>query len=209
MNQEKFCESKNISEIPKSIELNELISILSDAKIPLESWGKGKAKTIDHLMSEIENGEAKLIINELGKIERHINVATVIVTHTDKDGVIYSLREEKQIFKDGRVRERNFPTSVSEKFKENESPEEAGRRALSEELDIHQIEEFTQLAPCSNVEESQSYPGLSTYHNKYPFTAKIGVEEFSQNGYIEEQSDKTNYFVWDIVDGYNPPNLKR
>ena len=108
---------------------------LEAAGINLSKWGKGEAKTFDHLLKEIRDGEMKLI-EEGGKLLRGVTVAIADIYYTDSDGNSFHLVEDRQEFKDGRMRRRNLPVSLSEKLKSSEDPDSSVIRGIEEELGI-------------------------------------------------------------------------
>lgn len=175
-----------------------LLSILIPARLPLEKWCIGKAKTVDHLLEEINGGETELIV--VGdKLLRTVRVVALTVTYHDDQNKLV-LVEEKQVFRNGRERIRNLESSLGEKMTVGELPEQAARRALAEELQITGDEnEFTFDFMGENFkgpEESPSYPGLNTRYQFFAFSVDLPPRMFKPEGYIEEQDDKTTYFVW-------------
>lgn len=157
--------------------------------LPVEKYGQGKAKTIEHLLKEVESGEAQ-IIWENSKPIREIRIAAIEIVSEDGE----CLFEEKQVFSDGRVRERGI-WGISEKLKLGEDPREGAIRAMREELgiEIH----FIQSDSADEKEsESPSYPGLMTRYVINHFTTKINGENYKPEGYLERQNDKTTYFIW-------------
>lgn len=183
--------------------LDSLISILIENNIPIDSWVSDSTKTVEHLFNEIEENETRLIVNEKGELERHIEVAIVEVLHIAKTAIVYGLREEKQVFNDGRVRERKLSTTIGENIKSYESPDDASHRALTEELGITSdgIDESMSFRTKTETQISDSYPGLTTYITTHPYMFMINEKFFNRDGYIEKQDDKTTYFSWDIVNG--------
>ncbi len=79
----KKSANKNRIQIPDMTE-EELILILSKYAVPYTSWGTGNAKTLAHLLKEINIGEAKL-------------------EETQDGSKTLKLFEEKQVYKNGRV----------------------------------------------------------------------------------------------------------
>ena len=158
--------------------------------LPIAQYGKGQAKTVEHLLKEIESGEAQ-IVWEGGKPVRVVNLVCVEVVSEDGE---QQLVEEKQVFSDGRVRERGI-WGVSEKLKPNEDPYEGAIRAMKEELGVENCSiQFDSTEREEN--ESPSYPGLTTRYLKTNYTAKVWHEDYRPEGYVEKQKDKTTYFVW-------------
>ena len=172
---------------------------LENAKIDVSQWGIGGAKTIKHLLKEIENGETILVTDEVGELLRKVVMGGVIVYYTSSDGKKYRLKEEKQIFKDGRERRRSLEQSVLEKMKPNEDPEEAMIRGMREELGIKGEIALTKIDMNEKSEMSTSYPGLLTQFTRHIFEATLNDEQFRPEGYIEEQPDKSTHFVWEEV----------
>ena len=75
------------------------------------------------------------------------------------------LHEAEQIFEDGRRRQRNIP--LSEKLLPGESPEDAARRGISEELgsavtSTSQLSIGAAMPPETTTERSLSYPMLQS-----------------------------------------------
>lgn len=47
--------------------------------------------------------------------------------------------------------------------------------------------------------DSPSYPGLRSVYTKHNAEVQVNSSDFRQDGYKEEQSDKTTYFVWEQI----------
>ncbi len=181
------------------MERSALISLLKTFHVPLELWGKGEAKTLDHLLAEVNSGEAALV-NEETTLVRLVFGAVLNVYHTADGAEIWRLKEQKQVFRDGRERVRDLNTSIGEKIKTDEEPEAAARRALAEELGIR---EEVLLLPSDQVTKgplpSPSFPGLKTKYVMYVFEVFLPAHLYKPEGYVEEQADKTNYYIWEKV----------
>ncbi len=173
-----------------------LIHKLKSSGIPLEQWGRGKAKTIDHLLEEINSEETKLLPGQGRSLLRTVQVASITVTYDDGTKV-WILHEEKQVFKDGRERHRNMHSSLGEKMTFAEEPIDAARRALREELQITEEIPLQQGGLLvRGPEESSSYPGLATLYRFWDYLVQLPAHLFKPEGYTEVQEDKTTYFVW-------------
>jgi len=104
--------------IPKAqldTKVAEVINLLNDYDIPITHWGIGKAKTIEHLATEILEGETTLV-DRNGEIIRQVELVHVDIRYTLADGVQLQLVEDRQHFHDGRERQRGL-TGISEKMK--------------------------------------------------------------------------------------------
>ena len=180
------------------ITIEALETTLRSAGLDLDSWGQGKAKTLAHLHKEIMEGESTVNLTENG-VERRVGVAGVDVLYDDQAGNTFRLVEDRQEFSDGRVRRRQEETSLSEKLKVGEDPEEAAKRALAEEIGVANIDSFHVLGHKEVERTSDSYPGLASIYDVYTYAAVLGPEDFNSEGYIEEQPDKINYYIWTVI----------
>ena len=169
---------------------------LEDAGINTAKWGTGQAKTLTHLQKEIEDSETVLTTTETGGLLRKVVVGGADVYYKSSDGKKYRLKEEKQVFKDGRERRRDLGQAISEKVKLNENIEDAMVRGIREELGISGEIVLTKIGTDKQEVVSQSYPGLQSKYIRHKFQVILSDEQFNSDGYIEEQSDLSTYFVW-------------
>lgn len=178
-----------------SVDLRTLEEYLLRFNIPINEWGKGYAKTTNHLLSEIESGECR-ILEEGKKLIREIEFVMCEIFYLEGE-TLFKLIEEKQVFNDGRTRIRDKESSVSEKMIIGEDPIESLIRGIEEELGIsikeNQIEKEKGI---EKIEISQSFPGLMTKYNGHNFTCFLERSQYNPGGYIETQKDKKTYFVW-------------
>lgn len=185
-------ESKNKNIIPKSIE--ELEEILKENGIKTKDYGKGSAKTIEHLFNEIKNDECSIRIED-DEIIRNIEFVGIEIFHDD-----LRLKEDYQKFKkDNRVRKRDSEFSVAEKMIEGENAVEAAIRGVKEELGIDIKKEQLKKKVENKLGErkdSNSYPGLHTIYRENSFTCVLTDDQYNEDGYVENQKDKSTYFKW-------------
>lgn len=167
----------------------ELEMYLAPLDVPVGQWGTGVAKTIDHLVAELQKGECEL-------------VGVVRTTHTIVARIFYGdleLREAAQVFSDGRIRKRVHQWgSVGEKLKPHEKPLDGLTRALQEELGIVYNPKIIVKDGGGEllVKPSRSYPGLFTRNIQSRFLVTLADEYYHEDGYFERQPDKTTYFDW-------------
>lgn len=182
---------------PRSIRnVEELENKLKEYSIPVEEWGTGEAKTIEHLFDELNNDDCS-VEDRGGYLIRSIEFVGIRIYYKDKDNNTWVLKEDKQEFKDGRVRRRNMQSSVSEKMKFGEDPSIAAIRGIEEELGVEiGREQLTKMRDLSYNGGSQSYPGLRTKYKGHQFTCFFNHNQFNENGYIEVQKDKSTFFKW-------------
>jgi NUDIX domain len=189
-------------EVRVTKERMKVLKLLRKHKIPLATWGIGKAKTFNHLMQEITSGEAELVETKQG-LTRRARGAIVGVYFND-NGTQLFLREDRQEFIDGRVRSRDLDTSVGEKLAPGEEPRAGALRALTEELGFssEEVSRLTLVPEDTRIKgpvPSDSYPGLQTLYIMHPFSVTIPSALYRPEGYIERQEDKTSYFLWKAV----------
>lgn len=178
----------------KTHNLKRLQSYLHSFGTPIDSWGINGTKTVRHLLNELQTGESDLEEKD-GKLMRHVTGIGINIYY--KAGKqVFKLKEDKQIFSNKSVRQRNISTSLGEKMKPGELPKEAAQRALKEELGITAYELGKPTIEDREPKVSGTYPGLLTKHYVYVFTVSLREEDYKPEGYIEVQTDKTTYFVW-------------
>ncbi|MCL5733095.1 MAG: hypothetical protein M1334_00310 [Patescibacteria group bacterium] len=172
---------------------------LEDAGIDVSEWGKGQAKTLAHLQKEIESGETFLVARERGKLLRKVLVGAADIFYISPDGKKYRLKEDRQVFKDGRERKRDLGQAVSEKIKPDEDPKDAMIRGVREELGVEGYISLIETGVDEQQLSSYSYPGLQSQYIRHKFEATLNDRQFKSDGYIEEQQDKSTYFIWEEV----------
>lgn len=164
--------------------------------VPIERWGRGSAKTVEDLASELERGEAQLRENpRTGELERLVRVAEVDVFARDAEGAVRRLVEDHQRFADGRRRKRKLDSSLAEKLLAAERPLAAARRALEEELGVSGAQVRRAGRPHTTTRESPSYPGLRTRYEIVPYAAWLSGDDI-QERYVERTPEKDTKFRW-------------
>jgi hypothetical protein len=175
-----------------------LIATLLAHNIDISRFGQGKAKSLAHLLTEIDSGEAELFSRN-GRLVRRLAVLNVDV-HATWLGTSLRLVEDRQEFVDGRVRRRDLPCSVSEKLHHAEDRSSAVARALAEELTIRH---FTIISPFQETvvaAESPSFPGLWSDYVTHRVAVMIDPAEY-RTAYREDQPDKSTFFLWTVHGG--------
>ena len=185
--------------VPQDIDFNTLVEKLAGAHVPIEKYGQGAAKTIGHLLLEVNEGESVLTLDEKGKIYREVNVLWVDVVCSLANGDVYLLKEDRQEFKDGRVKVRNIDSSIGEKLKPSEDAGEGVVRALQEELDVSEVSGLYEVGYQERTFIPDTFPGIESTYKMHKFVSIIPEAAFVPEGYIETQSDKTNYYTWELI----------
>lgn len=183
---------------PVSIDsASHLRDVLESYGVNTRTWDTPPYKDVNRLYEEVEAGESRIV--HLGsKLGRLVSVVNVDV-RAKIGRRSYQLFEDRQdFFRGGETRSRSRGLNcVSEKIKGGETPEEAARRGLLEELSVDYKGTLEQGdVEVEHKESSYSYPGLMSIYEAHHFTARFGFDEWNPEGYKEEQLDKTTYFVW-------------
>jgi hypothetical protein len=161
--------------------------------LPINDYGKGKAKSFQQLLDEIKNGETEIVWMDNQPI-RLLRIVFLKVSYQGK-----FLVEDRQEFPDGRVRYRGIE-GISEKLFPQEEPDKAVYRALQEELGF-QLEELQDL-PIKflgqelSKKESPSYPGLESHYDIFKYEIYLSDNHYKPE-YIELfQDGQKTYFSW-------------
>ena len=164
----------------------QLLDLLKDYNIPLDQYGTGGFKTVGHLYSEIKEGETDLT-EENGKLVRRVSFVGARVIY-NKEGRWLRLYEDKQVFKDGRIRRRaHMPYSAAEKFKAGEDPKEVIIRGVKEELGLDITKDQFSFYNKKEIENNDDYPGIISYHEGHEFLVVLNDEQYNPDGYVEKQ----------------------
>jgi len=179
--------------------LQDLIKLLSLHNIKTDKWVKGP----DQLYQEITKGECSLCVHDnattkSNQLIRLVKAVEVRCLYVDGNNRHFELIEERQEFKNGITRLRNV-NFVAEKLMPGEEPSIAATRALSEELQIHNIPFSEPYDIKTRLEESKSYLGLVTEYTVYHFKFHMTDQHYRQT-YEEHQPDKTTYFSWKLIE---------
>lgn len=177
---------------------------LQETGVDTSGWGKGSAKTIDHLAREIASGEASVgpICHADGSItmQRTLQPVGVGVYITEADGRRLELREMTQDWvRDGAVersKTRNrdqLPLSLGEKAIAGEDVTGAALRALSEELGMQaKPEELVAYAQTSRIvaasDPMNTYPGIESHYVASPFALNLASGDVR---YRDNNSDRS------------------
>jgi len=162
--------------------------------LPLEEYDRaiagGRSKSFEDLIKEIREKEC-YIKWENHQPTRLARVAEIhVVSHDGR-----SLRELKQVFADGTVRERGHGW-CAEKIKVGESPWSAATRCLMEELGLPiDRRRLHSRGNRESKKDSDSYPGLPSVYTIRSFGVVLKKSEFREQ-YIEGQPDKATHFGW-------------
>ena len=188
----KYILSSRQFKIFESDSDTDLGSYLIRYGIPVNQWGKGYAKTIEHLEKEIESNECSLV-DKNGTLVREIEFVMCEIFYKG-----LKLKEEKQTFKDGRERTRVKESSMSEKMKIGEDPLDSLIRGIEEELGVEVRED--QLISDGSIDReggSRSFPGLTTRYIGHKYSCTFDESQYNPEGYVEHQKDKSTYFIWE------------
>ncbi len=150
-----------------------------------------------NLLADIQKGESVLEIEE-DQLYRRVNVVSVYCYFTNDNNEKMRLVEEKQIMPDGKMRLRGY-TFVSETMKKGESPQQAARRGLAEELQISDPElQFEVLNDEKITKESTTFVGINTHYLIHYLKTEIPLRHFKEH-YVEMENGVETHFKWERV----------
>ena len=194
---ESFSDDHEPRLVEPNITLGKLTQLMLSAGLPVDEYGEGEAKEIDDLQKEVAEGECFLTIASDGTLTRQVKPVWVNVLCHLKDGRVMVLREQKQVLKDGRTRERNLPSSLGEKLKLGEDTDATALRALEEEIGVTDVTYIEKVKEESRTFTPPTFPGIESTYSSTFYDAVIPESAFVPEGYVENQDKKDNYYVWD------------
>ncbi|NJN97942.1 MAG: NUDIX domain-containing protein [Anaerolineales bacterium] len=172
--------------------VTELEAWLTANGIDTSCWGTGGAKTVENLWSELAEGESEL---HADPPRRQVRIVSVTICRGRR-----TLVEVGQAFGENQYRYRDMPPT--EKMKPGEQPVEAAVRCLQEELeaDPNRVKILSAAAePEQTMQDSQSYPGLTTYYVRYYVEAKVAGlprQSFSTMEAAHDDGDPVKSHQW-------------
>jgi hypothetical protein len=176
---------------------NQLETWLRAHDIDTARWGRGAAKSVGDLWREITQGDSQLVD------EPPLRRVQVVELRIHRDGLL--LVEAAQELASGELRRRNQPPA--EKLKPGESPRDAARRCLNEELGVVQEEQIQfAAAPVETTQItkiSPSFPGLVTaftVHRVMLAVCGLPVGEFATANAAYQNGDPVMRHFWRWVD---------
>jgi hypothetical protein len=162
-------------------------------------WGRGTAKSLEDLWTEVAQGESLLVD------EPPLRRVQVVELHIRRDGRL--LVEAAQELASGHVRQRNQPPA--EKLKPGEWPTDAARRCLKEELGVDQEEQIRFAAAPVETREiiklSPSFPGLVTVftvHRVVLAVSGLPAEAFATVNAAHHAGDPVVRHFWRWTDDH-------
>lgn len=149
---------------------------------------------MDDLWSEVASGET--VLSKSPPL-RQIAAVSVIIQVGGR-----RLVEARQLMANGSVRERNSPPA--EKMLPGETPADAARRCLAEELGVDESRvtlDLTRAKVATRRTESPSYPGLTTSYRLWTIPAEVSGLPAADFTTDEASGDKhaavsTHYWEW-------------
>lgn len=173
--------------------------LLDCLDIRVDEWGRGQSKPFSSLVNEIQKGECT--VDETGIRRMSVVFADVLC-----EG--FRLREDKQVFSDGRIRARKLEFgALGEKLFPDECCMLGLNRMFQEELKIDLFRQVWQFelwgAGCKTTyRPSDTYPGLMSVAKEYRFTIRITKELKEALGgehIVSVEETKTTYYSWQKV----------
>ncbi|MCB0386799.1 MAG: hypothetical protein KDD43_15500 [Bdellovibrionales bacterium] len=166
---------------------------LGSCDVPLEKWGTGKAKTLNHFLVELIEAESTLN----GVVRRIDTVAIDVISGGRR------LREACQVCEwvagECQIFQRTYDFgSVVEKLKVGERLLHGVERAIKEELGLVMETDYMISPVCVQVFSgpSDTYPGIFTINTKRCVRLWLPKRAYRPNGYFENSPGRTIYFDW-------------
>jgi hypothetical protein len=155
-------------------------------------------KTIDDLAAEISARETILESID-GTLMRVIKIANIFIQIQLGDK-LFALVEDKQIFFTGAIRQRNLK-HLAEKIQGDETPLEAAKRAVKEEINLDFTGEWNFRGEEITVQKSPSYPGLSSRYQIFNYQIILSTAELERLKFAEVRQQKISLFTLEAIDG--------
>ncbi len=169
--------------------------------IDIKSWWKAPHKWVKHLVDEINNNEAWLLCFK-GDVSRCVYVSTWDVYYRDTNNQLFLLKEEKQVFPNGKVIRRGLDNSISEKSGRDEDDMIWIIRAVKEELWLtsENIKSILNKWIKEDSRESKAYPWLISKYILAKFQILLDWNIDTNKGFQEAGTEKTIHFVWEAIE---------
>ena len=174
---------------------SELEQLLNEYQINTSNWNHEQGyKTIEQLLSELQEGECHLEVIDK-KLIRRLRVASIKVKFKLGDKY-FQLVEDKQIFLTGQVRKREIVT-ITEKIKEHETPLQGAYRGLAEEINLLLDTGLVLENESCWQKMSPSYPNLISIYRVFNYSILLGETELKQIRFSEyqEAEEMVNLFT--------------
>ena len=179
--------------------VDSLAEVLADHQISTNGWGESDTKTIEDLYDELDRGETALFIAAEG-LQKYMTTIKVNVFYRNNSGLYRLVEAAQNNLTTGTWRHRGLHNSLSEKrhATHGETPLEAARRALREEIGVERPLALRQTAEIIHpAKRERNYPSLPTINETQYFQASLRGEDYDPRGYIEEQPTKRTFFHWE------------
>jgi hypothetical protein len=205
--------------------IEDLTMLLDLGGIDYANWGETPgSKSVEKLFQYIQAGEYTLVFDPEYGLVREVEQVGVFTFARDPDGLLFLLKEDRQVFQDGRVRKRDLGgVSYREKLHSGkEGFNAAVWRGLEEELpilytfclerdlqrvgsSILRIDPYRK--PTILIEDETyipSFPGLPNRSKEHRYAMLIPTASYRPEGYVTDEEDKTTYFMWEQVASNHP-----
>ena len=199
-----------------------LRSLLGDFGIDTTRWWSPQpGKGIEGLLDELENGEARLMLDG-SQLVREVYSVFTEVFYMDEKGVTWVLVEDEILWygeleekiKSEDSRRETLGVSFAEKarFFKQEPLNRAAQRGAKEELGLSIALDriHSWKLPPEMYQGQGPYRGLGQRFQRYPFFILLTAEEFKPEGYVEHNKDlrRKTFFRWKAVEpGHEVPSF--
>ena len=181
-------------------EKQEILEILVQHCIPLETWGTGSYRSFEDFVRYATEDQFFLRNGGNCGLVVEVHAAIVVVVYQCRKKWL-ELYEDRQVSPGGTTLRRTDFNGIAETLKRNETPRDGAMRCLAEELNFSNPKLY-RLSECLGIERrdpvrSEKWPGLQAQYNRHPFECVIGRNLFRKNGYREcERDGREIFFGW-------------
>lgn len=157
-----------------------------------------RTKTVADLFREVKSGEC-FLIEKGDALVRRLTVVRLFVYRKMADGSRQVLTEKRQLFPDGKKRERNI-NALSEKIGPDDLPGEGLRKLLREEAPFVNAVDTCSLGSKSKEEVSPSYTGFNSEYVFHDYEVVL-PEDPPALMLVEpwESGRRVSIFEWETV----------
>lgn len=182
----------------QELEKQKIIETLAKHRVPLWKWGTGKYRSLADFLRYAS--EDQFFVRDGLELTVEVHAVVVVVIHRFKREWL-ELYEDRQVFPNGTVLQRNNFNGIAETLKHGEAPHEGAIRCLAEELSFKDPSAY-QLSELLGTERrdpvaSEKWPGIKAQYNRHIFECVIDRNIFRKEGYMEIIEDARKiFFRW-------------
>eukprot|EP00929_Paragymnodinium_shiwhaense_P086221 TRINITY_DN4674_c0_g1_i1.p1 TRINITY_DN4674_c0_g1~~TRINITY_DN4674_c0_g1_i1.p1 ORF type:complete len:769 (+),score=209.32 TRINITY_DN4674_c0_g1_i1:194-2500(+) len=156
---------------PIGISVDELTKLLQDNKVDVDAFGQNNAKSLRQFSDELIKGDASLIFNDEGKLQRLVDIVILMINHEGREDVLVEASEKRR--DSAWVRLERLPGT---KRRPDENQFVAAQRLLKRQLKIDENTISINGQDVLYLEEERDtphYPGITTVYRRRIIKAEL------------------------------------